>query len=112
MNPIDPPRRTAGADVAGDEGGLRDWVVNTAPTRRWPALQLDQVWTHRELIFFFALRDLRVRYKQAFLGVAWAGIQPLLGALTFTIVFNRLADVDVEGASYFAFALLGFGIWS
>lgn len=91
---------------------MRDWVVNTAPSGRWPALRLHQIWMHRELIYFFAVRDLRVRYKQAFLGVAWAGIQPLLGALTFTIVFNRLAEVDLEGRSYFAFALLGFGIWS
>lgn len=86
--------------------------MNSAPSGRWPALQPGQLWTHRELIFFFALRDLRVRYKQAFLGVAWAGIQPLLGALAFTIVFNRLADVDIDGRSYFAFALLGFGVWS
>lgn len=112
MNPIDPQRRPADADVAGDERPVPDWVVNTARSGRWPAPQLDQLWTHRELIYFFAVRDLRVRYKQAFLGVAWAGIQPLLGALTFTIVFNRLADVDVDGSSYFAFALLGFGIWS
>ena len=40
------------------------------------------------------------------------GLQPLVGALTFTILFNRLADVDIEGASYFAFALLGFGVWT
>ena len=93
-------------------GRRREWVVNTAPTGRWPALLLDQFWTHRELIYFFALRDLKVRYKQAFLGIAWAGIQPLIGALTFTILFNRLADVDIEGHSYFAFALLGFGVWT
>jgi ABC-type polysaccharide/polyol phosphate export permease len=54
----------------------------------------------------------KVRYKQAFLGIAWAGIQPLVGALTFTILFNRLAKVDVVGHSYFAFALVGFGIWT
>jgi ABC-type polysaccharide/polyol phosphate export permease len=90
----------------------RSWVVNSAPTGRWPALHIRQFLTHGELIYFFAMRDLKVRYKQAFLGIAWAGLQPLVGALTFTIVFNRLADVDVEGPSYFAFALLGFGIWT
>ena len=77
--------------------GTRPWVVNAAPDRWWPGLQLQQFWHHRELIFFFALRDVKVRYKQAFLGVAWAGIQPLVGALAFTILFHRLADVDVEG---------------
>ncbi len=58
------------------------------------------------------LRDLKARYKQAFLGVAWAGIQPLIGALTFTIVFNRLANVEIDGPSYFAFAMLGSGVWA
>ena len=91
----------------------QDWVVNAAAVGRWSALRLDQFWAKRELIYFFALRDLKVRYKQAFLGVAWAGIQPLVGALTFTILFHRLGNVDVGvGESYFAFALLGFGIWT
>jgi ABC-type polysaccharide/polyol phosphate export permease len=90
----------------------RPWIVNTATTRRWPSLGIGQLWTHRELVYFFALRDLKARYKQAFLGVAWAGIQPLIGALTFTILFNRLADVEIDGPSYFAFALLGSGVWA
>jgi ABC-type polysaccharide/polyol phosphate export permease len=99
------------ADIGASEP--QDWVVNAAAVGRWSALRLDQFWVKRELIYFFALRDLKVRYKQAFLGVAWAGIQPLVGALTFTILFHRLGNVDVGvGESYFAFALLGFGIWT
>ena len=99
------------ADIGASEP--QDWVVNAAAVGRWSALRLDQFWAKRELIYFFALRDLKVRYKQAFLGVAWAGIQPLVGALTFTILFHRLGNVDVGvGESYFAFALLGFGIWT
>jgi ABC-type polysaccharide/polyol phosphate export permease len=90
----------------------RPWIVNAATTSRWPSLGIGQMWTHRELVYFFALRDLKARYKQAFLGVAWAGIQPLIGALTFTILFNRLADVEIDGPSYFAFALLGSGVWA
>lgn len=89
-----------------------EWAVNEAPNRRLPALSLGQFWTNRELIYFFALRDLRVRYKQAYLGVVWAGLQPLVGALTFTVVFNRLADVETSASSYFAFALAGFGGWT
>jgi lipopolysaccharide transport system permease protein len=89
-----------------------EWVVNSAPKDRWPALQLREFWTHGELIYFFAVRDVKVRYKQAFLGIAWAAIQPIAGAVMFTILFNRLADIDIDGASYFAFALLGFGVWT
>ncbi len=102
----------AGAATVKDDATSRPWVVNAAATGRWPALRIGQLWTHRELVHFFALRDLKVRYKQAFLGIAWAGIQPLVGALTFTILFNRLADVEVDGPSYFAFALLGSGVWA
>ena len=88
------------------------WVENAAPTERWPRLQLAQLWIHRELIYFLALRDVKVRYKQAFLGVAWAGLQPLIGALAFTVLFNGLADITVDTDSYFVFALVGFIAWT
>lgn len=88
------------------------WVVNAAPTRRWPTLGIGQIRKHRELILFFAIRDVKVRYKQAFLGIAWAGLQPLIGALTFTLLFNRLAGIHITGRSYFAFALVGFSVWT
>ena len=89
-----------------------DWVVNSSQRRRRLDLQLFQLWKHRELAFFFAYRDVRVRYKQALLGGAWAVLQPLVGALMFTIVFNRVADIQVEGGSYFAFAVAGFVTWN
>lgn len=101
----------AGVPSVKDVAVARPWTVNAAATGRWPSLHIGQLWIHRELVYFFALRDLKVRYKQAFLGVAWAGIQPLVGALTFTILFNRLADIEVDGPSYFAFAMLGSGVW-
>jgi len=89
-----------------------DWIVNAPSTRWWPELRVRQLWVHRELVAFFALRDLQVRYKQAFFGAAWAIIQPMIGALGFTLLFHHLAGVDVPGSSYFAFALVGFGAWS
>ncbi len=88
------------------------WIDNSASTSRLPPLNLREVWSNRELIRFFAIRDIKVRYKQAFLGIAWAGLRPLLGALTFTLVFNRIATIDVGGRSYFAFALVGFSAWT
>lgn len=112
MHSVDRPSHPPGADLGAADHPAGDWVFNAAPSGRWPSLQIGQFWTHRELIFFFAVRDLKVRYKQAFLGVAWAGLQPLLGALAFTVLFNRLADANVAGRSYFAFALLGFGVWT
>lgn len=105
-------RSSRAAGAHDPHSGHDEWVVNAAPTGRWQPLDLRQVWMHRELIYFFALRDLQVRYKQAFLGVAWAGLQPLVGAITFTILFNRLGEVEISGPSYFAFAMVGFATWT
>lgn len=89
-----------------------EWVVNAASPRSRLDLQLSQLWKHRELAFFFAYRDVKVRYKQALLGAAWAVLQPLAGALILTVVFNRVADIKVENGSYFAFAVTGFVTWN
>jgi ABC-type polysaccharide/polyol phosphate export permease len=88
------------------------WVVNEAAPGRRVALRAAEVWRHRELVLFFAQRDVKVRYKQAFLGAAWAGLQPIVGAVSFTVLFNRLAHLDVGDRSYFAFALVGFIVWT
>jgi ABC-type polysaccharide/polyol phosphate export permease len=93
-------------------GRAAEWVVNGSGRRSRFDLQLSQFWTHRELAYFFADRDVRVRYKQAVLGAAWAVLQPLIAALTFTVVFNRVAGVEVEGSSYFAFAIVGAITWT
>lgn len=88
-----------------------EWVENRPRVGRL-RLNPSEIWTYRELAVFFAFRDVKVRYKQALLGSAWAILQPLIGALTFTVLFNGLADIDVEGRSYFPFALVGFVVWS
>lgn len=71
----------------------------------------SQLWTGRELIRFFAWRDLRVRYKQAVLGVAWIVLQPVAAVATFTFVFHRLAGVDESTAPYPLFAMAGLISW-
>ena len=104
--------------AAGGSGSGRpaetdaSWVVNAPLRPGIPPLRIGQPWQHRELILFFAQRDVKVRYKQAFLGAAWAALNPFIGALTFTILFNRLAKIDVDPTSYFAFALAGFVTWN
>jgi ABC-2 type transport system permease protein/lipopolysaccharide transport system permease protein len=61
---------------------------------------------------FFALRDLRVRYKQAVLGVVWVVVQPLITVAAFTLAFDRLADVSTGGLPYPVFALAGLLGWT
>ena len=63
-------------------------------------------------MYFFAWRDVKVRYKQAALGAAWAVLQPLLGAILFTIFFGRLAQIPSDGLPYLLFAYVGLVLWT
>ncbi len=103
---------TTGArpDVAATADGPA-WVENRS-TRGRRALRLDEVWRSRELVWFLALRDLQVRYKQAVFGITWAVLQPVVGAAVLTVVFSRLAGVKTGGIPYPAFAYLGYSVWS
>src|ERR1700676_5199084 len=61
---------------------------------------LRELWAYRELFYFFAWRDIKVRYKQTAIGAAWAIIQPFLTMLVFTLFFGKLAHVPSEGMPY------------
>jgi ABC-2 type transport system permease protein/lipopolysaccharide transport system permease protein len=87
------------------------WVENAAGSgaraRPW-----TELWRVRELVAFFALRDLKVRYKQAALGVAWVLLQPLAAVAAFTLVFDRVVGITSEGIPYPLFALSGLVTWT
>ncbi len=70
------------------------------------------LWRARELIGYFALRDLRLRYRQAVLGVVWVLFQPVASVAVFTLVFSRLAGVSSQGVPYPLFALVGMVTWT
>ncbi len=78
------------------------------PSRGWAALDLRALWEYRELLYFLTWRDVKVRYKQAALGVAWAVIQPLLTMVIFSVIFGQLARLPSDGIPYpvFSFAAL------
>jgi ABC-type polysaccharide/polyol phosphate export permease len=75
-----------------------------------PAIR--EVWQRRELVRTLAERDLRVRYKQAFLGIAWSILTPLALMVVFTVFFQRVAKVDTGGAPYALFTYLGLLPWT
>lgn len=75
-------------------------------------LALPDLWDYRELLYFLAWRDIKVRYKQTALGAAWAIIQPLATMLLFTLVFNRLAGLNTGSVPYPIFAYTGLLIWT
>ena len=78
--------------------------------RAIPAIR--EVWQRRELVRTLAERDLRVRYKQAVLGVAWSILTPLALMIVFTVFFQRVAKVDTGGAPYALFTYLGLLPWT
>jgi len=105
------------APAAAEEGfasptGEKRWVEN-APSHAWlPRVDVAELWASRELVLILALRNVKVRYKQTTLGVAWALVQPLAGVAIFTIVMRRLANVPSEGIPYPVFAFAGLAVWT
>lgn len=81
------------------------------PPPRWPELGLRELVEYRELLYFLIWRDLKVRYKQTVLGVAWAVIQPIVTVAVFTGLFGRLAGLPSEGTPYPVFVLAGLLPW-
>jgi lipopolysaccharide transport system permease protein len=76
---------------------------------------LTDLWAYRELVFFLTMRDIRVRYKQAVLGIGWAMLQPLMTMLIFTFIFGRLAklppDAGIPAEWYPVFSFAGVLPW-
>ena len=66
----------------------------------WFEVNLAELWEYRELLYFFVWRDLKIRYKQTVIGVAWAVIQPLFTMIVFSIFFGRLAGLPSNGVPY------------
>ena len=77
---------------SGDPGG-RTIVIR--PATGWVPLRLRELWEYRELLYFLAWRDIKVRYKQTALGAAWAVLQPLFTMVVFSLFFGRLAQAAV-----------------
>ena len=69
------------------------------------------LWRYRELLFFLAWRDVKVRYQQTFLGVAWAVVQPIASVAIFTFVFGRLAKMPKGNEPYFILVMVGQLAW-
>jgi lipopolysaccharide transport system permease protein len=83
-------------------------VLWIEPLSGWTAIRPKELWEYRELLYFLVWRDVKVRYKQAALGAAWAILQPVLTMLVFSLFFGRLAKVPSDGIPYplFSFAAL------
>jgi lipopolysaccharide transport system permease protein len=72
---------------------------------------LKEFWQYRELFYFFTWRDIKVKYKQTYLGVLWALLQPLGMMLIFTIIFSRTLRIETGAIPYPVFVLSGLILW-
>ena len=82
------------------------------PPRKWVPVDLHELWAYRELIAAFTMRDVKLRYKQTGLGIAWAVLQPLLTMVIFTIFFGGLAHIPSDGVPYPLFVLAALLPWT
>src|SRR5215212_5197805 len=87
-------------------------LVVIEPSSGWVPVRFSDLWTFRELLYFLMWRDLKVRYKQAALGLAWVIMQPLFTALIFTVFLGLLARVPSDGAPYPLFVYAGLLPWT
>jgi lipopolysaccharide transport system permease protein len=75
-------------------------------------IDLPELWRYRELLYFLTWRDVKVRYKQAVLGAAWAVLQPLATMIVFSLFFRRLGTENPQDVPYSLFVLSGLLPWT
>jgi lipopolysaccharide transport system permease protein len=87
-------------------------VILIEPSRGWAALGLRDVWQYRELLYFLVWRDIKVRYKQTALGVAWIVLQPVVSMIVFSVLFGCLLNVPSGEVPYPIFAYAALLPWN
>lgn len=98
--------RTAATSLSAPNEDVPETYI--APSQGWVSLKLRELWEYRELLYFLTWRDIKVRYKQTVMGVAWAIIQPFFSMVVFSLIFGQLAGLSSDGLPYpiFNFAAL------
>jgi lipopolysaccharide transport system permease protein len=81
------------------------------PPGRFSGVGLREIWAYRELLYFLTKRELQIRYKQSYLGFAWAIVQPVALTFIFALFFGRLAGLSSEGIPYPVYDLGGLVPW-
>ena len=87
-------------------------TVVIEPRRGWASLGLGAVWEYRELLYFLVWRDVKVRYKQTALGIAWIVLQPVISMVAFSLLFGQLLKVPSGGVPYPIFAYTALLPWN
>jgi lipopolysaccharide transport system permease protein len=108
LEPVPPPRLPGESDL---EPTVKPYLT-IRHSSGWAAVNVAELWKFRDLLMSLAGRDLKLRYKQTVLGVAWVVLQPLLAAGIFSFVFGKLASFPSHGVPYFLFSYVGLLGWN
>lgn len=88
------------------------WLYEISANRKLIDLNFKEIWQYRDLLLLFVKRDIVTLYKQTILGPLWYFIQPLFTSVIFTLVFNKMGQVDTGGVPPFLFNLAGITAWN
>lgn len=110
MTPVQLPARARRRPRAPGRRFER-WIENRPPRGFWPRLDPRELWDYRDVGLILAQRDVKVRYKQTFFGVAWAVLQPLMAMGIFVLVLGKYTSVPSDGVPYSVFVLAGLAVW-
>jgi lipopolysaccharide transport system permease protein len=98
--------------VPTEQNGATHQVRVIEPSKGWVPLRLGRLWRYRELFYFLAWRDIKVRYKQTALGAAWAILQPILTMAIFAVVFGHVVGVKTGNVPYPLFCFTALIPWT
>lgn len=112
LDPADAPKPRSRPPTTASPAAPPVPVITLRRPGRWSALQLGELLNFRDLLLTLAQRDIKLRYKQTLLGIAWVVLQPLLAAGIFTFVFSLVAKLPSDGVPYFLFSFAGLLGWN
>ncbi len=91
---------------------MNDGKESVIDADRMSVLDWKELWSYRELFYFFSWRDIKIKYKQTVLGFLWAILQPLLMMVIFTLFFGRALNIPSQNLPYPVFVFSGLLIWN
>ena len=87
-------------------------LIKIRVTKGWSSIELHEIWSHRELLYYLVWRDIKARYKQIILGASWIILQPLLMTLVFAVFLGKIVRVPSQGVPYVLFLFSGLLPWT
>ena len=109
---FDTPLSTLPAELPEPPLGVELPETVIGPPAGWQLINVRELWQFRELLYFLVWRDVKVRYKQTLLGVAWSILQPAMMMIVFTLFFSRVAGFHDDEVAYPVFVLAGLLPWT